>query len=98
MSVLRIKDGFGNWIPITSIKGEKGDTGATGASGTGIASAVLNADYTLTLTFTDGTSYTTPSIRGEKGEKGEQGDAGEVDTEMSASSYSQCRTESSSLM
>lgn len=86
MSVLRIKDGFGNWIPITSIKGEKGDTGATGASGTGIASAVLNADYTLTLTFTDGTSYTTPSIRGEKGEKGEQGDAGEVDTEMSASS------------
>lgn len=39
-------------------------------NGNGIASAVLNADYTLTLTFTNGTSYTTPSIRGEKGEKG----------------------------
>ena len=44
---------------------------------------MLNADYTLTLTFTDGTSYTTPSIRGEKGE---QGDAGEVDTAMSGTS------------
>jgi len=43
------------------------------ADGNGIASAVLNADYTLTLTFTDGTSYTTPSIRGEKGEKGDTG-------------------------
>lgn len=38
--------------------------------GNGIASAVLNADYTLTLTFEDGTSYTTPSIRGEQGPKG----------------------------
>lgn len=51
------------------------------ADGNGIASAVLNADYTLTLTFTDGTSYTTPSIRGEKGEKGDKGDKGEVDAE-----------------
>ena len=41
--------------------------------GNGIASAVLNPDYTLTLTFTDGTSYTTPPIRGEKGEQGIQG-------------------------
>ena len=47
--------------------GDKGDTG------NGIESAVLNADYTLTLTFTDGTIYTTPSIRGERGEKGDTG-------------------------
>ena len=56
--------------------GEKGDTGAvgpqgdkgdTGKDGNGIAKAVLNADDTLTLTFTDGTSYTTPSIRGAAG-------------------------------
>ena len=78
-------------------QGLKGDTGAQGpigASGNGISSAVLNSDYTLTLTFTDGTSYTTPSIRGEKGEKGEKGDSGEgggggsvtVDTEMSITS------------
>lgn len=46
------------------------DTGiqAEGQDGVGISDAVLNADYTLTLTFTDGTSYTTPSIRGPKGE------------------------------
>ena len=39
-----------------------------GDPGVGIASAVLNSDYTLTLNFTDGKSYTTPnSIRGEDG-------------------------------
>ena len=43
----------------------------------------MNNDYTLTIKFTDGTSYTTPSIRGEKGDtgskgaKGEKGDKGE---------------------
>ena len=45
----------------------------TVTNGNGIASAVLNADYTLTLNFDDGTHYTTPSIRGEQGEQGEQG-------------------------
>lgn len=43
------------------------------AQGNGIASAVLNSDYTLTLTFTDGTTYKTPSIRGAQGEPGEGG-------------------------
>lgn len=43
---------------------------AEGQDGVGISSAVLNADYTLTLTFSDGASYTTPSIRGEQGETG----------------------------
>jgi len=83
------RDGVDGYTPVKGVdyfdgeKGETGATGATGATGNGIASAVLNADYTLTLTFTDGTSYTTPSIRGEKGE---QGDAGEVDTAMSGTS------------
>ena len=62
MSILKLKDSQGNWIGVPTIKGDKGD---------GISSAVLNNDYTLTLTFTDGTTYTTPSIRGEKGEQGE---------------------------
>lgn len=53
--------------------GEKGDKGD---AGNGIASTVLNDDYTLTLTFTNGTSYTTPPIRGEKGEVGAKGDTG----------------------
>jgi len=47
-----------------------------GEQGVGIESAVLNADYTLTLNFTDGSKYTTPSIRGEKGDKGDKGDTG----------------------
>lgn len=40
--------------------------------GNGITDAELNNDYTLTLTFNNG-SYTTPSIRGEKGDKGDKG-------------------------
>ena len=52
-------------------EGIQGKQGEKGEPGNGIASAVLNSDYTLTLTFTDGTSYTTStSIRGEKGEPG----------------------------
>ena len=38
------------------------------STGNGIAEAVMNADYSLTLTFTNGTSYTTPSIRGAAGQ------------------------------
>lgn len=44
--------------------------------GRGISSVALNADYTLTLNFTDGTSFTTIPIRGEKGEKGATGEPG----------------------
>lgn len=62
MSILKIKDSQGNWVGVPTVKGNTGN---------GISSAILNDDYTLTLTFTDGTTYKTPSIRGEKGEKGE---------------------------
>ena len=62
---------------ITIVTGIKGDPGEKGDKGTGIASAVLNADYTLTLTFTDGTSFTTSTpIRGETGPQGPQGEQG----------------------
>ena len=64
-------------------KGDKGDTGDTGPqgpagpTGNGIQSAVLNSDYTLTLRFTDGTSYTTPTpIRGATGATGATGPQG----------------------
>lgn len=58
-------------------KGDTGETGPTGATGNGISSAVLNADYTLTLNFTNGTSYTTPTpIRGATGATGETGPQG----------------------
>ena len=44
--------------------------------GRAIQSTVLNADYTLTIRYTDGTSYTTPSIRGTIGPAGTDGTDG----------------------
>ena len=57
----------------TGLQGKQGETGATG---NGIASTILNNDYTLTIQFTDGTSYTAPSIRGKIGPTGPQGPQG----------------------
>lgn len=48
-------------------KGPQGDTGLTG---NGISSTTLNSDYTLTITYTDGSTYTTSSIRGAQGVQG----------------------------
>ena len=59
----------------TGLQGKQGEKGATG---NGIASTVLNDDFTLTVQFTDGTSYTTPSIRGATGPQGKQGEKGET--------------------
>ncbi len=71
-------DGGENVVTVTLSNGVKstfkiknGSKGSTGEKGNGIKSAVLNADYTLTLTFDDGTTYTTPSIRGAQGPKGD---------------------------
>lgn len=62
----------------TGATGAQGEQGETGETGNGIASAVLNDDYTLTIHFTDGTSYTTPSIRGATGAQGKQGEKGDT--------------------
>ena len=67
----------GSVVGMRGPKGEKGDPGDTGETGNGIASAILNADYTLTLTFTNGETYTTGSIRGQQGVQGIQGVQGE---------------------
>ena len=45
----------------------KGDQGDAGPQGVGITSATMNASYQLTLTFSDGTSWTSPSLRGATG-------------------------------
>lgn len=50
--------------------GPEGAPGQDGQDGVGIASVQLNSDYTLTITLTDGRTYTTTSIRGEQGETG----------------------------
>ena len=54
-------------ITITDLDGTHTVSLYDGADGCGIANAVLNDNYTLTITYTDGTSYTTPSIRGADG-------------------------------
>ena len=46
---------------------------ALAVDGVGIENIVYNNDYTITINLTDGTSYTTESIRGQKGEKGDTG-------------------------
>lgn len=46
---------------------------ALGEDGLGIKNVFLNNDYTLTITFTDDTVFTTESIRGQKGQKGDTG-------------------------
>lgn len=75
----------GHRISITDTEGKKsvdvmngsdGKNGSNGQDGNGIKSAILNDDYTLTLTFDDGTTYTTPSIRGAMGEPGIPGQQG----------------------
>lgn len=45
--------------------------GDVGPQGTTITSIALNSDYTLTVTTSDGSTFTTPPIRGEKGEPGD---------------------------
>ena len=41
--------------------------GIQGETGNGIESVIFNSDYSLTFDFTDGTEFTTPSIRGAEG-------------------------------
>lgn len=59
------------WSFVTDLSGAQGIQGPRGFTGNGISSTVLNQDYTLTIYFTDGDSYTTPNpIRGIQGETG----------------------------
>ena len=45
-------------------------TNGEGTAGNGISEIVMNDDYTLTFEFADGTSYTTPPLRGNDGKGG----------------------------
>ena len=72
----------GHRLTITDINGDKtvdvmnGAKGDKGDTGNGIEYITLNADYTLTVHYTNGTEWTSGSIRGEKGDKGDTGDTG----------------------
>lgn len=89
-TVVDVKDAF-RLVPDTSMEGgedpegldtEVNDldmdlsTGVRGADGVGVENIVYNSDYTMTIYLTDGTSYTSPVLRGEKGETGPQGPQG----------------------
>jgi hypothetical protein len=56
--------------------GPTGATGAVGATGNGIASTTDNGDGTFTITYTDGTTFTTSDLTGPVGPAGPQGVAG----------------------
>ena len=88
------------YMALRGLKGDKGDTGSAGADGSdgsdgvdgvGIISITQNLDGTLSINLTDGTSYETEPLKGEKGDaftyedftpeqlaslKGERGDDG----------------------
>ncbi len=53
-----------------------GSQGIKGDPGNGISDIVLNQNYTLTFTMDDGTTYTTPVVRGPQGETGPVGATG----------------------
>ena len=63
--------GYGNTLYYTS---EIGPTGNDGADGNGIVSATNNGDGTFTLTFDDGTTFTTDDLTG-TGPQGADGDS-----------------------
>ena len=59
--------------------GPAGPQGIKGDTGNGIASATLNSDYTLSITYTNGSTWTSPEpIRGPQGPQGPQGIQGET--------------------
>ena len=57
--------------------GPQGPQGIKGDTGNGIASATLNSDYTLSITYTNGSTWTSSEpIRGPQGPQGIQGETG----------------------
>ena len=52
----------------TLVKGETGEEGPQGETGNGISAISIDSNYQITFTFTDGTSFTTPSLKGPQGE------------------------------
>lgn len=50
--------------------------GVPGEQGVGITSISFNSDYTMTITLSDGNTYTSMSLKGETGPQGPQGETG----------------------
>ena len=83
--VLTYSDGQSeNLGTVRGAKGEKGDTGAAGRDGQdgkdgkGVASAVINEEGKLVITYSDGTIATLGKVIGPRGEQGVQGEKGDT--------------------
>ena len=61
----------------TGPQGPQGVQGPTGQNGNGIVSSTDNGDGTFTLTYTDGSSFTTSNLTGPQGIQGLQGATGQ---------------------
>lgn len=72
-NMLNLIDSNGN---VSSVELPEIKTILTGDTGNGIADAVFNDDYTLTLKWTNGETFTTPSLRGAIGPQGIEGPQG----------------------
>ena len=59
-------------------QGEAGPQGEPGEDGKGIFTTISNSDGSITFVYTDGSSYTTPSLVGPQGEQGMTGETGSV--------------------
>jgi hypothetical protein len=57
-------------ILVTGDRGIDGGDGKAGPAGNGVLKIVDNGDYTLTFFMTDGTTFTTPVLKGARGEDG----------------------------
>ncbi|MFY0483962.1 beta strand repeat-containing protein, partial [Flavobacterium sp. PLA-1-15] len=64
------------WVSTGNIKGADGVAGPAGAAGNGIATTVDNGDGTFTITYTDGSTFTTSDLTGPAGVAGAAGPAG----------------------
>ena len=63
-----------DWVEFKAPKGEKGDPGEQGERGVGISGTSFNNDdHTLTISLTNGETFTTQSLQGPKGDQGNPG-------------------------
>lgn len=65
-AIIRVRDQEGNIINIPAIRGPKGDQGL-------MVSNVTFENNQITIYLNDGTSFTSPSVKGDTGEKGDTG-------------------------
>ena len=80
------KDGKDGEQGVAGKDGKDGEQGVAGKDGVGIVLATLNDKQELVITLSDGTKFTSGSIKGDQGEPGKDGQKGEKETKVSRES------------